>query len=205
MYFSKSVIIVFLLINLSFSYTHGQDTLVLLNGKHKTNVMFLEMQDNVLMYQLSKNQKIKLIPHDQVYAVFSPESKNIITFLTDSAGDKVSEKCMFDYLEGMHDARENFNNITTPLGGFVVSAGAGIWPGVPLGLLVPVLYPGVVAMNEPKTKNLCELPEEKKEDVYYIAGYKEVAKQKKVRSSVIGAGTGFLVGMLLNLYLIYPR
>ncbi len=187
------------------SFAYSQDTLVLLNGKRKSDIKFMEVQNGFLRYQKNQNQKIKLIPQDQIYALFSEDGRKVVSFLENDQGQIYSEQMMFDYIDGMYDAHNNYNNILIPVTGFVTSVGAGIWPGVPLGLLVPVLYPGVVAMNDPKTENLTEISDDKKNDEYYLEGYKDVARQKKVRSSVIASGTGFVIGMFLNLYVIFPR
>jgi hypothetical protein len=185
---------------------NAQDTLVFINGKQKADVEFMKVQDDFLYYQVWKGEKnkIKLIAKEEVYAVYTKEGHHIITYKQDSLGFILDQGKMFDYIEGMADAWESFHNPYVPVIGFAVSAGAGIWPGIPWGLAVPVAYPAVISLFEIKEKNLPNFPEEKKGNYYYTLGYKDIARAKKLRSAVISGGSGYVLGMLLNIYLVNP-
>jgi hypothetical protein len=187
--------------------SYAQDTLIMYNGKQKTGIKLVGIEENTVFYGISKGEKVKMkqLPSEQVYAIFTDQEREIVTFLTDSTGNDLTRVQMFDYIDGMMDSRENYQNVAIPVTGFVISAGAGAILGVPLGLLVPALYPGVIAMKEPKTNNLRGLADEKKENEYYVFGYKSVAKQKKIWSSVISVGSGILAGMLVYIYYVVPN
>lgn len=203
-FFLRLLLSIFLLFH--FSSVFAQDTLVLQNGKMKTGIEVLNITDNIVFFKFTdpEKEKVRQLSQDQVYAIYSDEGKEIITYLTDSLGAGISKAQMLDYLDGMHDSWSEYHNIAVPVAGFVVSAGAGVLLGVPWGIIVPAVYPGIIAMKNPKTQNLKDVTQEKKDNEFYIAGYKNVAKQKKVRSSVFAVSTGFLAGMLIYIYKVVP-
>jgi len=184
----------------------GQDTLVLTNGKHLTGVELLRIQDDYLYYQTRKNdkEKIKQLSQDQVFAIYTSEGMQIVTYIYDTTGIPLDQTRMRDLLDGMEHAWGSYHNTLVPVIGFVVSGAAGATFGVPLGLIVPVVYPLVIAVRTPKEKNLRNIPKDKNGNYEFVSGYKNVAKGKKVRSSVLSGGTGFLAGLLVFIYFVSP-
>ncbi len=201
----KAILTISILICISM-LMNAQDTLVLINGKQKKDVEFMKVQDDFLYYQVWKGEKnkIKLIAKDEVYAVYTKEGHRIITYKQDSLGFVLDQGKMFDYIDGMADAWESYHNPYVPIIGFAVSAGAGIWPGIPWGLVVPVSYPAVISLVKIKEKNLPNLTSQQLGNYYYMLGYKDIARAKKLRSAVISGGSGYVLGMLLNIYLLNP-
>ncbi len=181
--------------------TRGQDTLVMINGKQKTNIEFMKIQDDYIYYQKwqGENAKTKLIAKEQVYAIYTKEGHQIITYIQDSIGFVLDEKRMFDYIQGMDNAWSTFHNPYVFGISFLLSAGAGIYPGVPFGLIVPVVIPGIVAVTHPKVFKTKHIPANRQSDYYYVLGYQDIARSKKVRSSVFGGLSGYTVGAVLNI------
>lgn len=192
---------------LSSLFSYGQDTLVFLNGTQKSNIEFLRIYSNYIYYQKwRKNKPIQKIVHkDDVLAIYTPEGRHIITYLYDSLGTILDEKSMIHYISGMELAWDKYHNYLVPAISFTLSAGAGIWPGIPWGLVVPVTIPAFVNYFKVRPKHLTYLNESQHENYYFVRGGLDVAKTKIIRSSVFGGITGYATGMLLNIYLINPR
>jgi hypothetical protein len=188
----------------AFQNINAQDTLVLVNGKQKTGVEFMKVQDDYVYYQIWKgdNPKIKLKSKDQVYAVYTKEGQHIITYKQDSVGFILDEKTMFDYIAGMANAWETYNNPYVMVIGFAAAGGSAIFVPTLVSFLVPVAYPGIIAMKTPNVANSKHIPDDKKNNYYYVLGYQDVARAKKIRSAVIGAGSGYLAGMMIQIFLI---
>ena len=198
---------IFLLLLVFLSPTSGQDTLVMLNGKYKTEIDFLSLQNGIIEYRTDKKNTsyINHLAQDEVLAVFSNEGRFIVTHFTDSSGNKLSDEAMYDYIQGMTDARASYRNILVPAACFTISAATGIFVGVPFGLLVPLALPVAKTIHEPKTENLHIDDVKDVQNEHYVSGYKEIAKNKKVRSSVISSGSGFLLGLLVNIYVFKQK
>jgi len=201
----KNIISLTLFLCMVFSL-QAQDTLVFINGKQKKDVEFMKVQDDYLYYQMWKGEKnkIKLIAKEEVYAVYTKEGHHIITYKQDSIGFILDQGKMFDYIDGMAEGWKSYHNPYIPIVGFAVSVGAGIWPGIPWGLAVPVALPAVVSLFEAKEKRFRNFPEDKIGNYYFTLGYKDIAKAKKLRSAVIYGGSGYVVGMILNMAFISP-
>lgn len=189
------------------AYCQGQDTLIFLNGTKKTNIEFLRIYSNHIYYQKwKKNKPIqKMVSKDEVLAIYTPEGKFIITYLHDSLGKILDDKSMMEYIYGMEIAWQKYHNFFVPAVSFTLSAGAGIWPGIPWGLIVPVVIPAFVNLFKLKSQHLSYLSEDQKESYYLLEGSLNVAKIKVIRGSVFGGLSGYTVGMLINIYLINPR
>jgi len=199
----KNYIIILLLLCFSFfSLQHfAQDTLVLINGKQKTDLEFMKIQDEFIYYQKWKGDKnkIKLIAQEDVYAIYTKEGQHIITYKQDSIGFVLDEAKMFDYIEGMENAWDSYHNPYIFGVAFLASAGSGYFLGLPVGLIVPVAFPGAIAMRQPSVNKLKHIPADKAGNYYYVLGYQDVAKAKKVRSSVFGGLSGYCVGLAMNI------
>lgn len=189
-------------------YSHRQDTLIFSNGTKKTNIEFLRIYSNYIYYQKwKKNKPIqKIVAKDDVLAIYTPESRLIITYLHDSLGKILDDKSMMEYIYGMEIAWEKYQNFYVPAISFILSTGAGIWPGIPWGLIVPVIIPAFVNLFvKLKPHHLSFLDENEKKNHNLLEGSLNVAKTKVIRGSVFGGLSGYAVGMLINIYLINPK
>ncbi len=182
-------------------FVSSQDTILLLNGKRifsKTDVI---QEGDKLIY--SKKNKTASISTAKVYGLYTSDGEQIIFYEQDTLYNIPDNEQMFQYLEGMTLAWENYCNPYIPVAGFIISAGAGIWPGVVLGFFVPLLYTGIIILQEPEI-NQSYFPENRKDEHFFSLGYKDVIWNKKAKSALFAASSGYVTGILINMILINP-
>jgi len=107
---------------------------------------------------------------------------------------------MRDFVSGASDARTNYKTPWITTGGFVVGGGSAIAvSAVGLNsLLVPIfpaLYSGGVGIIKVK-KDKLNIPDNLKNNDYYVEGYFRVANHKRINNAIIGSGIGMALGIV---------
>lgn len=200
----KRFFILFLLtICLFAAKVKGQDKILFLNGKilegsllKKTNYEFTFK---------NKKEKQFIIDNYRVFSYTQNNKENIVYEFDTLSGNflKVQDMKMFVY--GERDAYQSFKPIVATIAGFAFGGAAGFMMQkeqnflyIPAPLLitsVTLLFPTKV--NQKRLKSTQYLKEDE-----YLRGYERIARSKRtqgvLKSSIIGMGVGFLVGLVVN-------
>lgn len=182
-------------------FLHAQDTLYLMSGKMKTNVHVLEMDSLKIAYTPDRLYKInsqglvkmKYKLRENVYEIRYEDGTRELAYIQDSSGYIVTPEQAGSYVDGCHDAFiYAHNRIVGPVC-FAVTLGSFlILPPVAV-VSVPCVFSAVTAAFTPEFH--ADRVDEAQVNKYYILGYQDTRKIKKVKSSVFfglaALATGF--------------
>jgi len=180
-----------------------QDTLVLTNGKMKTNLEFVSVDDTYIHYKKFKKNKTltETLSRGLVYAVVQQNGIQIITYLQDTADINISYVQMLDFLDGFLHSKRHYHNYTVFTTGLIIGTSSGAFLPTAITPIPPILFPGLTgAIRTDVTKNK-HFPLERSDSHYYIKGFEYGVKSTTLRSaawgSLFGFGAGFIIGVFL--------
>lgn len=181
----------------------AQDKLLFLNGK--------EIEGSILnqnKYEFTfKDTKKKEFVVD-TYRLFSYSQNNIETTLykydtLEGNFLKVQDMKMFVY--GERGAYQSYSSPVTNVAGLLIGGAAGFMMQKDQAFLyvaAPLIYTTITLPFTTSVKQKKLTNREHIKDDEYLRGYERVARSKRtqnaLKSSVIGTGLGFLVGLIVN-------
>ncbi len=193
----KSILLILFLF--SFCFLNAQKVILLLNGKKLYTKAFKFSDDNSILAYKNSRGKIKSVISSEIFSIVDSNKIEKIIYLPDTNINLFSVEEMRTYVLGKYDARNNYNAKKYMYGGIIVAGSSVIC--VPLiGLstiyvpLFPLSYYGFVGLKKIKTEKL-NIKTEYTNNEYYITGYKEIVRKKRMNYSLIGTGIGITVGI----------
>lgn len=145
---------------------------------------------------------------DEVFSIIDAKGQEKILYESnEELGEVLTVGQMSDYVSGMGDSRIYKISPLVMVGGFATGFGGTIIPqvkvsagensmGIPLGILVPATYVGIMGATTPKAETLqAELPE-KANNEHYLMGYQDGVQKKRFKHSIIGAAIGVVGGII---------
>lgn len=186
----------------------AQDTLFLMSGRMKTNVSVMHMDSVKILYVPSHRNDInnsgrvplKSRERQNVFEVRYEDGTRELAYIQDSSGYIVSPEQARSYVYGCHDAFEYAHNRFVGPACYAITLGSFfILPPVAV-IAVPCAFSAITAAFTP------DFPADRIDDSqvnkYYILGFQDTRKIKKVKSSMFfGIGalvTGFGLHYLLK-------
>jgi len=174
---------------------YAQDSLILYSGKHyKGKIVDYNKNSTVLSMQFQKRNKLKtkVLRAEDVFALYYKDSVGKILYAPLITEEQpVSLEQMRSYITGENLAQYRYHAPWASAVGAVSGVGIlfmGIW-----GVAVPAAYVGTVAAMPTLPKNKKYFPPEKLNDEYYVDGFKQVARRKKITNAAIGSAASVLV------------
>lgn len=198
----KKLIYYFVLIALvaGFSESKAQNTLLLVNGK-KIEVGEFKVSDSLFLAYKNKKGKIKSVYLHDIFSVQEQNGKETIFYIPDHTDtESFTINQMRDFVNGAYDARTNYKTPWITTGGFVVGGGSAVAVSA-IGLnsllvpIFPALYSGGVGIVKVK-KDKLNIPDNFKNNDYYLEGYTRVANHKRINNAIIGSGVGMALGIV---------
>ena len=189
-----------MVITVSFTQSKAQNTLLLVTGK-KIEIGEFKVSDSLFLAYKNKKGKIRSANLQDVFSVKAVNGKETIFYVPDSSdAESFTIIQMRDFVSGASDARTNYKTPWITTGGFVVGGGSAIAvSAVGLNsLLVPIfpaLYSGGVGIIKVK-KDKLNIPDNLKNNDYYVEGYFRVANHKRINNAIIGSGIGMALGIV---------
>lgn len=182
-----------------FSSFAQQDTLWLINGKKITlkEYKFIESETSIAYTTLKG--KTKIIESEQIFSITNKAGQEKIYFKIDPQDPDIqSIEQMKSFVQGEYDARIQYKAPLATIGGFVVGVGSGILlaPNPIYSPIIPAAYSAVIGSTNPSVDKIKAKNPKYKDDEYYLLGYKDVAKQKRVANTLKGSIAGLLVGIV---------
>lgn len=185
----SSLIIVFI------GTTSAQKTLLLNSGK-RIKVQDIQIIDStgIVFYKTMKG-KTKWYRIEDVFSWTREDSVEVIIYdpACKDACFRVEE--MRDYIHGLADGKENYKSIIPAATGFLVGAGAGFFLPPILAPLPPVGTAIGFGAVKPNPKNF-KIPTRYTNNKFYIEGFRNSVRKKRVLGVVIGGTAGIIVGIL---------
>jgi len=188
--------------------TRGQDTLFLMSGRMKTNVSVMHMDSVKILYvpshrnDINKQGRIPLKSKERqnVFEIRYEDGTRELAYIQDSSGYIVTPEQARAYVYGCHDAfLYSHNRIIGPACFAVTLSSFMFLPPVAV-IAVPGVFSAVTAAFTPDFP--ADRINEEQVNKYYILGYQDTRKIKKVKSAMFfGIGaliTGFSLHYLFN-------
>jgi len=197
----RSNIILLLSIFLLSLKISGQDKLLFLNGKELKGTLI--QKTNYEFTFKSKNDKEFIIDKYRVFS-FTENNKESIVYEFDTlSGNFLKVKDMKMFVYGERDAHLSFKPRFTNAAGFVVGGAAGYMMNreqTIVYLPMPLIYTAVTLLFSTKVKQYKLTDKRYLKEDEYLRGYERIARSKRtqgaLKSSLIGLGAGFLIGVL---------
>jgi hypothetical protein len=180
-----------------------------MNGKKVTisdyEIDSTDIYNKRIVYTTYKG-KIKSKYLDDVFSIVDENKKETILYReNDVIGEILTQKQMKSFVLGLHDMQHTRISPLVTIGGFVSGLSVAFIPMpqiymfyLPVGVLVPVAYVSVIGTTPPNDIKLKERLPDKANDEYYILGYQNGIKKKRIRNSIIGVGVGLLTGFIIT-------
>jgi len=203
----------FLMVFMSFSLI-AQHEIMFLNGK-KLAVSEYQITtdfngDSIITFNYKNKTKEFLM--DEVFSL-TDENKTKRIFYSRNAdeGFELNVKEMESFILGSYEARENFHAYGATIAGFAIGITTVVVPvfnktipinkfDLPLFPVLPILNTTGIAIGSnhyPSNAKISEKYPELSEDIFFVEGYRQTAKHKKVRNSIIGGIGGILTGFVI--------
>jgi hypothetical protein len=146
---------------------------------------------------------------EEVFSVVDKSGNETIFYTPNiELGEILTPEQMKQYVSGIGDSRISRVSPFVMIGGFAsgfagafvpqpeIEVTSGSMP-IQLGVLVPAIYIGVMGATPPNTDKLQQNYPVTATNEHYLMGYQEGVKKKRLKNSIIGAGVGFLSGILI--------
>lgn len=187
----RSLVLLVLLSPLTMS---AQDTLLMINGNTKiVDVTTLNQRMLYVSYHKiqSNRAKLKALDLRDVYSISFKDSAKVVTYVQDSnSGLDMPLEEMTSYVNGEKYAVDHYKAPWVTACGIVAGAGGPIFINYFLGILVPAAYTGTIGVIPISTRKLAKEQPSLYADPYFVQGYKQRAKHKKVMNAIYGSLIG---------------
>ena len=181
---------------------NAQNTVWLLNGKKLSindyNINKYEDTHN-LVYQNAKGKE-KQIDIDEIFSVTDKTGNENIFYKKDSlTGNFFTTEQMQDYVKGEFEARQKYRAPLFTVLGFVAGGASAI---VPLDkMFYAPLIPGaattIIGCTKPDKNKIKSKYPNYASNNYYLLGYKESAKRKRINNALKGSAVGMAAGIII--------
>ena len=174
----------------------AQSEIWLMEGKKISTDTLVVDTSGFIKYK-NKRGKTKYLYTEEVFSV--KQDDEIQYFYEYNAEDSTfTIQQMTDYLQGVHDGYEYKSQgafsggvaigILTPIVSQLIGIPAFIYPIIPAAYIIGVGIPKI------KDKNI-DVPTQYQDNEYYIFGYKQTAKRKRISNTILGSGIGIVIGV----------
>lgn len=197
--------LLFILIVVACGKSQAQDTLYMMSGRMKTNLHVLEMDSLKIAYAPGRTYNLnsrglvrtKYKERQNVFEIRYEDGTSDLAYIMDSSGYIITPEQARSYVDGCHDAFiYSHNRIVGPVCYAVTLASFLVLPPVAV-IAVPGAFSVVTSVITP------DFPVERIDDSqvnkYYILGYQDTRKNKKVKSSMFFGVAAIATGLGLTL------
>jgi hypothetical protein len=202
----RSVIILLLILP---AKAGAQDTVFMLNGKTligKIREVNPDTMYLLLQYFHKKKSEFKNIGLEDVYALSFRDSKRVIIYETDTTrGNAYTPEQMGSYIRGLHFADTHYSSPWVAVGGAAVGFGGTYFFPVFYGMMFPTVYTVITGVTPVHYKKQAAKYPDLFKDPYFVEGYKERAKKRKVVNTIIGSLAGIAAGAITATVIFYSK
>lgn len=173
----------------------AQDTILLVNGDYFTGRYIEENDVFISMLRVNVRGKSKVIAVDRndIYSIKIQDKTERIIYTRDTSDQESWDvESMRRYIRGEQIAKQYYKT-NVSVEGAVAAGGVGAYLGF-AGLLVPVVYLGVMGIQTPSKKHMPEIVD----DEVVIAGFRDEARRIRNRNMAKGILGGIVVGWTIK-------
>ena len=186
-------------------------TLMFRNGKTQTIKDYSLIDSSYYEGQIkftTLNGKIKTKYLEDIFSVINKSGdENIFYTPNENLGEILSVSQMKSYITGRYDARNTKISPMVFVGGVLSGAAGAFIPqpeiktnsgsfSLPLGIFVPATYVVIMGATPPTAEKLNQKLPDKAGNESYLIGYQDGIRKKRIKNSLIGAGIGFVAGII---------
>ena len=191
----KKILLLSISLFLLANFSYSQKTLLLNSGK-RIQIQDIQIIDStgIVFYKTIKG-KTKWYRVEDVFSWTREDSVEVIIYnpACKDACFRVEE--MRDYIHGLADGKENYKSAVPFATGFIVGAGSGfILPPI-LSPLPPAGTSILFGAIKPRIKNF-KIPTQYQNNKFYLEGFKNSVRRKRVIGSILGGAAGIVVGIV---------
>ena len=172
----------------------AQDSIVLYNGRSVLGKVHNDKNQTYITYTFQKKNKLitKSLYKENIFAIYYRDSLSEVLYVPRPDEEiNFTEEQMQSYINGENFARNHYHPRWATACG-AVSGVVGIGLGF-FGMLIPPAYIAVSSSVPVKPVKKKYFPPEKVGDEFFVEGFKQEAKRKKLVNSVVGGVAGFIV------------
>jgi hypothetical protein len=177
----------------------AQDTVLLINGQYKyVQVTELNPVEEFISFVKTSGNKSKMhfMSLKEVYSVTYKDSIRIITYEQDTImGMELTADQMFRFIKGDQFAMKHYKAPWVTVGGVAAGTAGPLALRAYLGFLVPTAYCGAIGISKVHVRKQQEKYPELFSDEFFVHGYKDRAKHKKIKNAIWGSLAGIGVGL----------
>ncbi len=189
------IFILFLAITISKS-SFSQDTILLVSGDKMILNKYTLVDSTFSLNYFNKRGKEKTIDYYYIFSITDSTGKERIFFEPSKVEDiDYTIPQMRSFINGEIEARKTHKARIATASGFVVGAGAMFLLPTFYSLLIPATNSFVVSLTKPNEKKIIEKYPEKANDKYFINGYIQAGKEKRINNSIKSGLVGILTGI----------
>ncbi|MGQ9848122.1 MAG: hypothetical protein ACUVQP_11580 [Bacteroidales bacterium] len=179
-----------------------EDTIWFLSGERLiTSQYSVNLEEGILTY-MNKHNKKKQVGLEYIFSIIDSKNNEKVFFEPATIGNTYfTIEQMRSFIQGEYLARKTFHAPVATVSSILI--GTGSFYAVPsvIGLnvlfspLLPAANVAIIGSFNYKDDKVIKKFPDKKDDAYFIAGYKEIATQKRINNSIKGGLIGLGIGL----------
>jgi len=186
-----------------------RDTMWYLNGDYEliSNYEFID-SGRILLYE-NKKGKYKDVETFFLFSINKADGTQNIIYkpLGEEEGDTLTVEEMRAFVRGGHCGYKEYKAPISTIEGLIVGfsspffvASFGLNPFY--SILIPAMNSTLVGATSPSTRRITKKYPELSKNPMFIEGYKEAAKRKRTKNSIVGGLVGIVTGVATVLIII---
>ena len=195
----KSNILFLLILILSITINKtvlSQDTLLLVSGDKMILNKYTLVDSTFSLNYFNKRGKEKSIDYYYIFSITDSTGKERIFFEPSKVEDiDFTIPQMRSFIDGEIAARKTHKARIATASGFIVGAGGMFLLPTFYSLLIPATNSLIVSLTKPNEKKIIEKYPDKANDKYFINGYIQAGKEKRINNSIKAGLVGILTGI----------
>lgn len=188
---------------------YAQNSLLLMNGKKLTigNFEIVKEDEEKIIQYYNEKGKFKQFEIVDVFSLTDNIGGETIFNTNDSInGIVMNEIQLRKFIQGESDAIINYQDNFSFISSYAVGFISIFYPPFSKIFFFPVYpstYVSILGLSSPEYEQIVTNTSAEINDIYYILGYKEAAKLKRIKNGLLGAGAGILTGVAVAILIGY--
>ncbi|HBX52635.1 MAG: hypothetical protein A2W98_14690 [Bacteroidetes bacterium GWF2_33_38] len=193
-----------------FYEANAQQTIWLLNGQKIVTAKYSIVKETEMFYYQNKKGKTKDVPLEYVFSITDSLGKETVLYTPDSIADEgaftYNETEMREYVHGRETANENYKGRLAFVSGFAIGAAAPIATSA-AGInffyapLIPAVGTSAINLTKPSFTTFYKKYPDKKENLPFVSGYMDSAREKRTKNAIWGGLSGLGAGIIACCFL----
>lgn len=197
----KTILFCGLFFNIYFTVAQ-EDTIWFLSGERLISSQYsINVEEGILTY-MNKHHKKKQVGLEYIFSIIDSKNTEKVFFESATIGNTYfTVEQMRSFIQGEYSAHKTYHAPFATVSGIITGAGSIYAVPSVIGLnilfspLIPAANVATIGVFNYKDEKVIKKFPDKKDDTYFIAGYKEIATQKRINNSIKGGLIGLGLGV----------